>query len=85
MGYSSLLASLLALNGVVEAAGVIPMPIRFLYGELNKITTPVIIGSEANGESIEVVVDFGSSDFWVYLPIFLYNQSIYSYVNISKT
>ncbi|KAM3076196.1 hypothetical protein ACMFMG_006294 [Clarireedia jacksonii] len=50
------------------AAGVISMPIRFLYGALNKITTPLAAGSNANGSTIEVVVDFGSSDFWVFGP-----------------
>ncbi|PQE30517.1 peptidase a1 protein [Rutstroemia sp. NJR-2017a WRK4] len=49
-------------------AGVISMPIRFLYGALNKISTSVVVGSSANASAIEVVVDFGSSDFWIFGP-----------------
>ncbi|TGO85547.1 hypothetical protein BPOR_0386g00070 [Botrytis porri] len=46
------------------------MPIRHLYGSLSKVTTPVTVGSgnEEIGQSIEVVVDYGSADFWVFAP-----------------
>lgn len=69
MRYTTSVASLLALNNLVpvDASDVISMPIRYLYGELNKITTSVMVGqgNEEIGQSIEVVVDYGSSDFWV--------------------
>ncbi|RAL65800.1 hypothetical protein DID88_005465 [Monilinia fructigena] len=65
-------AGLLALNNLapIDAPNVISMPIRYLYGELNKITTSVMVGqgNEEVGQSIEVVVDYGSSDFWVFGP-----------------
>jgi hypothetical protein len=61
-----------AVSAANADAGVISMPIRFLYGALNKITTPVVVRSNANASAIEVVVDFGSSDFWVCFPCFFF-------------
>ncbi|KAF7860399.1 hypothetical protein EAF04_008525 [Stromatinia cepivora] len=71
------LTSLLALNDIQiaqalegQASGGISMPIRLLYGDLSKVTTSVMVGSGNKdiGQSIEVVVDYGSSDFWVFGP-----------------
>ncbi|KAF5872272.1 putative pepsin b-like protein [Botrytis fragariae] len=65
------LASLVALNTITHAqTDAISMPIRILYGPLSKVTTPVLVGSgnEEIGQSIEVVVDYGSADFWVFAP-----------------
>ncbi|KAF7945667.1 uncharacterized protein EAE97_004705 [Botrytis byssoidea] len=68
---TSSLASLMALNTITHAqTDTISMPIRLLYGPLSKVTTPVFVGSgnEEIGQSIEVVVDYGSEDFWVFAP-----------------
>ncbi|ATZ55539.1 hypothetical protein BCIN_12g01270 [Botrytis cinerea B05.10] len=68
---TSPLASLVALNTITHAqTDAISMPIRLLYGSLNKVTTPVMVGSgnEEIGQSIDVVVDYGSADFWVFAP-----------------
>ncbi|TGO20939.1 hypothetical protein BPAE_0254g00030 [Botrytis paeoniae] len=68
---TSSLASLMALNTITQAqTDAISMPIRLLYGPLNKVTTSVMVGSgnEEIGQSIEVVVDYGSADFWVFGP-----------------
>ncbi|KAF7882122.1 hypothetical protein EAF00_011638 [Botryotinia globosa] len=68
---TSSLASLVALNTIAHAqTDTISMPIRLLYGPLGKVTTPVLVGSgnEEIGQSIEVVVDYGSADFWVFAP-----------------
>ncbi|KAJ8067747.1 hypothetical protein OCU04_003351 [Sclerotinia nivalis] len=71
------LTSLLALNDVQiaqalegQASQVVSMPIRLLHGDLSKVTTSVMVGSgnEKIGQSIEVVVDYGSSGFWVFGP-----------------
>lgn len=70
---TSPLASLVALNTITHAqTDAISMPIRLLYGSLNKVTTPVMVGSgnEEIGQSIDVVVDYGSADFWVCCFIF---------------
>ncbi|CAD6448768.1 103b91a9-d8c4-44de-ad4a-48a355db1a4e [Sclerotinia trifoliorum] len=69
--------SLLALNDVQIAqaseghsSNVVSMPIHLLYGSLSKVTTSVMVGSANKkiGQSIEVVVDYGSSGFWVFGP-----------------
>ncbi|EDN92409.1 hypothetical protein SS1G_08272 [Sclerotinia sclerotiorum 1980 UF-70] len=69
--------SLLALNDVQiaqasegQSSNVVSMPIHLLYGGLNKVTTSVMVGSgnEKIGQSIEVVVDYGSSGFWIFGP-----------------
>ncbi|KAF7947500.1 hypothetical protein EAE96_008587 [Botrytis aclada] len=68
---TSSLASLMALNTITHAqTDAISMPIRLSYGELSKVTTSVLVGSgnEEIGQSIEVVVDYGSADFWVFAP-----------------
>ncbi|QSZ30222.1 hypothetical protein DSL72_004744 [Monilinia vaccinii-corymbosi] len=72
MRYAFSLASLMVLNHLlpVDAADVVSMPIHFLYAKSNKVTTPMMVGSvsQQTGQTMEVVVDFGSRDFWLFSP-----------------
>jgi hypothetical protein len=41
------------------------MPVDFDYGYDSRVTTNFTVGTDPNSEPLEIVMDTGSSDFWV--------------------
>lgn len=41
------------------------LPVELLYGTANKVTSNITFGTAADAEPVMVVMDTGSSSFWV--------------------